>query len=58
MTTNPFSVGDWADHKSGSLDPRKVVGVGDDWIDLEIDTARTGPVPAENYDRLPPREEA
>lgn len=54
---HPFKAGDWADHKSGDLDPRQVFAAGwfgdDAWIDLAIsDKTRTGPVLASNYTRM------
>lgn len=46
--------GDWADHKSGELDPRKVVEVnrdvpGDEWISIDIFGGPFGPCPMHNY---------
>jgi hypothetical protein len=48
-------VGDWADHKAGDLDPRRVSRVADDLYEddtviwLDILGKEVGPVPASNY---------
>lgn len=44
-------VGDWADHKSRSLDPRPVAEVSEDGtqIKLRIHTLVTDWLPAKNY---------
>lgn len=44
-------VGDWADHKSGDLDPRQVTRVSADGglVWLYMLTAEAGPFPAANY---------
>lgn len=52
----PFQVGDRADHVDGQLDPREVVAVEGDSIFIYIGAApydRVGPLPAENYRRIP-----
>lgn len=50
---NPFEPGDWADHKSGTLDPREVAKVQGENICLQIGTLVTPPIPHANYDRIP-----
>lgn len=51
MTTETtFEVGDWADHKSGQLDPREVTRVEADGIYLDLGGSEIGPFPAENYE--------
>lgn len=44
-------VGDWADHKSGTLDPRPVAEVSEDGkqIKIKIHTLVTDWLPASNY---------
>ncbi len=60
MAERKPQVGDWADHKYRELDPREVVKVSEDgtliWIKILTD-APVGPLPAENYDYLPPLKE-
>ena len=51
--SNPFQVGDLADHKSKELDPRPVAAVEGDMIRLDIMGHVTDPVPAVNYERIP-----
>lgn len=46
----PFSVGDWADHKSGGLDPRRVTRVEGDRIWIDILGSERGPYRAADYD--------
>ena len=45
------SVGSWAEHVEGHLDPRQVIEVSDDksQVWLRIGTQSVGPLPAENY---------
>ncbi len=43
-------VGDWADHKNGQLDPRRVARVGRGMIWLEVAGAVIGPFPADGYE--------
>lgn len=54
MTVEPGDVrpGDWADHKSGDLDPRPVASVDHaaGTVVLVIGTRHTRPVPITNYD--------
>lgn len=52
MADNPFKVGDRADHKSRTLDPRPVVEVRGDQIRLEIGDVPDVWVDAANYDRI------
>lgn len=55
---NPFEVGDWADHKSGDLDPREVAEVEGAHIRLRIGPETvTDLVPADAYDRIPKEEQ-
>lgn len=52
-TTPTSRVGMWADHVSGSLDPRRVVRDTDYLVWLEGPAGREiGPLPAENYTYL------
>ena len=51
--SNQFQPGDYADHKSGTLDPRPVESVEGDTIRLRIGTVVTDPLPAANYRRIP-----
>jgi hypothetical protein len=51
-TLNPFQPGDLADHRSGTLDPRRVHSTHGDTIRLLIGTTVTPPVPAVNYTRM------
>lgn len=55
-------VGDWADHKSRSLDPRPVSRVrrmGRGWqVWIMIHTLECGPLPASNYTYTTPKEVA
>lgn len=50
-------VGDSADHKSRTLDPRPVADVSEDgkWIRLQIHTLVTDWLPAKNYTYKEPR---
>jgi hypothetical protein len=54
-TKNKFKVGDWADHKSGTLDPREVARVEGDSIYLRFSSQNKeyGPFLAANYRRIP-----
>lgn len=56
MAKASFKVGDLADHRSGTLDPRPVEEVSEDGksIRLRIGTIVTDWLPAKNYKNLGP----